>query len=65
VPWSAGTFAEVKGILHSPSSSPTMSSKTREALLRAIAKARMWIDDLVQGRAASFSEIAAQIRAAA
>jgi site-specific DNA recombinase len=60
VPWSAATFAEVKGILHSPSSSPTMSSETREALLSAIAKARMWIDDLVQGRVASFSEIAAQ-----
>jgi site-specific DNA recombinase len=60
VPWSAATFAEVKGILHSPSSSPTMSSETREALLSAIAKARMWIDDLVHGRVASFSEIAAQ-----
>jgi DNA invertase Pin-like site-specific DNA recombinase len=60
VPWSAATFAEVKGILHSPSSSPTMTSETRKALLSAIAKARMWIDDLVQGRVASFSEIAAQ-----
>jgi hypothetical protein len=34
VPWSAATFAEVKGILHSPSSSPTMSLETREAAQR-------------------------------
>jgi hypothetical protein len=60
VPWSTATFAEVKGILHSSSSSPTMSSETREVLLFAIAKARMWIDNLVQGQVASFSEIAAQ-----
>jgi hypothetical protein len=35
-----------------------MNLRTREALLGAIAKARVWIDDLVQGRIKSFSEIA-------
>jgi site-specific DNA recombinase len=58
VPWSAATFAEVKGIIHSPSPRSTMSLDTRELLLSAIAKARTWIDDVVDGRVGSFSEIA-------
>jgi site-specific DNA recombinase len=58
VPWSAATFAEVKGVLHSPSPRPIVSSATREALLGAIAKARIWIDDLIEGRISSFAEIA-------
>jgi hypothetical protein len=58
VPWSATTGAEVKGILHSPSEGPRATSPNREALLIAIARARSWIDDLVEGRAASFAEIA-------
>ena len=35
-----------------------MSAESRDALLTAIAKARAWIDDLVEGRIASFAEIA-------
>jgi site-specific DNA recombinase len=31
---------------------------TREALLRAIAKARIWIDDVIERRVSSFAEIA-------
>jgi site-specific DNA recombinase len=58
VPWSVATFGEVKGILYSPSQRPTLSSETRDGLLSAIARARNWIDDLVQGRVGSFSEIA-------
>jgi len=58
VPWSAATFADVKGILHSPSPRPTMRLETREALLSAIAKARIWINHLVEGRIGSFGEIA-------
>lgn len=60
VPWSAATFAEVKGILHSPSARSIMSSETREVLLSAIAKARSWIEDIVEGRVGSFSEIASR-----
>jgi site-specific DNA recombinase len=60
VPWSFTTLTEVKGILHSPSSSPTVSPESRDSLLTAIAKARAWIDDLVEGRVASFAEIAKQ-----
>jgi site-specific DNA recombinase len=58
VPWSVATFGQVKGILHSPSPSPRLSTETRDVLLTAIAKARIWIDDLFQGRVGSFSEIA-------
>ena len=61
LPWTAPTFAAVKGIVHSPSAvAPTLKPETREALLGAIAKARRWIDDLRQGRRASFAEIARQ-----
>jgi site-specific DNA recombinase len=58
VPWSAAAFTEVKGILHSPSPRPTLRAETREALLTAIAKARIWINELVEGRLGSFCEIA-------
>ena len=58
VPWSAATTAVAKGILHSSSSIRSMSPESRDTLLAAIAKARMWIKDLVEGRAASLAEIA-------
>jgi site-specific DNA recombinase len=35
-----------------------MSSESRDLLLTAIAKARSWVDDLIEGRAGSFAEIA-------
>jgi site-specific DNA recombinase len=58
LPWTAPSFAAVKGILHEPSENPTMKPESREALLIAIAKARKWIDDIRLGRFASFAEIA-------
>jgi len=60
IPWSAATFVAVKGIHHSPSTLPTMSLETRDTLLRAIAKARSWIGDLVESGVKSFSEVAAR-----
>jgi site-specific DNA recombinase len=60
VPWTAVAATEAKGILHCPSEKPMMSREGRDALLYAIAKARAWIDDLVEGRVASFAEIAKQ-----
>jgi site-specific DNA recombinase len=48
----------VKGILHSSLLGPAMPADERDALLTAIAKARSWIDDIVEGRVASFAEIA-------
>jgi len=58
VPWAAAPIGGAKGIVHSPSSEPAMSQQNRDRLLTAIAKARAWIEDLAEGRAASFEEIA-------
>ena len=58
LPWSAPAFASVKGVLHRPEAKPTLKPETRDAILRAIAKARSWIDDVMSGRAQSFAEIA-------
>lgn len=58
VPWSGAVFGEVKGILHTPSPSPRLSTETRDALLSAIAKARIWIDELVEAPLSSLAEIA-------
>ena len=61
LPWTSPGFTAVKGILHSPSAArPTLRSESRDALLGAIAKARRWINDLRQGRIASFEDIAKQ-----
>src|SRR5436305_7167220 len=43
---------------HPLSTSRTLKSETRDALLSAIAKARAWIDDLTEHRVISFAEIA-------
>lgn len=58
LPWTAHCQRVEKGIVQTPTGEPLMSPEARDALLTAIAKARLWIDDLVHGRAASFSEIA-------
>lgn len=61
LPWASQEFTAVKGILHSPSAArPALRSESRDALLGAIAKARRWINDLRQGRIASFEDIAKQ-----
>jgi len=57
IPWTSSTAA-IKGVLHSPSAGQAVSSGDRIALLTAIAKARAWVDDIVEGRVASFAEIA-------
>ena len=49
-----------KGVLHTPAPNQTMSTDNRDILLTAIAKARAWIEDLVEGRVASFAGIAKQ-----
>jgi site-specific DNA recombinase len=58
LPWTAPSFAAVKGILHEPSEKRTMKPESRDTLLAAIAKARKWIDDIRLGHFASFAEIA-------
>jgi hypothetical protein len=59
VPWTAPTFVAHKGIQHDPSSGSAMKPYARAAMLRAIGKARHWINDLIEGRAVSFNQIAA------
>jgi DNA invertase Pin-like site-specific DNA recombinase len=60
VPWTSTLTVAAKGIIDSLSPGPVMSVAERDALLTAIAKARIWIEDLAQGRIASFAEIAKQ-----
>src|SRR5215210_2112133 len=50
LPWTAPSFTALKGIVHAPQDQPGITPETRTALLTAIAKARGWIDDLVEGR---------------
>ena len=57
VPWPTTAQTSVKGILDSSSSTVALSAN-RDRLLTAIARARAWVQDLIDGRAASFAEIA-------
>lgn len=58
VPWSPTTNVAAKGVVDAPPSISPASSIERDTLLTATAKARMWIEDLSEGRAVSFAEIA-------
>jgi hypothetical protein len=58
LPWTAPSFAAVKGIIHEPREKPGMKPESRDGLLTAIAKTRKWIDDIRLGHFASFAEIA-------
>jgi site-specific DNA recombinase len=58
LPWQAHVFVSVKGVLHQPDEQPTLAAEARDAILLAVAKARLWIDDLASGRIQSFAEIA-------
>jgi hypothetical protein len=57
IPWSPPLARRRKGVVHLPASHD-LDSRDRDALLTAIAKARSWIDDLINGRVQSFDEIA-------
>jgi site-specific DNA recombinase len=58
LPWKASTPGAAKGVLYAPPARSLMSPETRKALLEAIAKARVWIEDLVAGRVDSLADIA-------
>jgi site-specific DNA recombinase len=58
VPFAIALTTAIKGVLHSPAQRIAMDADNRDALLTAIAKARAWVIDLVDGRIASFAEIA-------
>jgi hypothetical protein len=58
VPWASPVPAATRGIVHTPLHNTPIKAGRREAVLIAIAKARDWINDLAQGRVASFAVIA-------
>ena len=58
IPWMPTTARARKGIAWAPSVGLSLDPTDRDTLLTAIAKARLWMSDLVEGRAASFHEIA-------
>jgi site-specific DNA recombinase len=58
LPWTAPSFAAVKGIVHQPGAKPTLKPESRDAVLAAIAKARGWVEGIRLSRFASFAEIA-------
>ena len=62
LPRTMPTATAVKGVVHVPSFNLAASRGDRDALLTAIAKARDWISDLVEGRVGSFAEIAERER---
>ena len=58
IPWVRTKTGARRGIASEPANRPMLDPRTRAALLLAIGKARAWVDDLANGRVASFSEIA-------
>jgi hypothetical protein len=58
VPWTSPVSATVKGIIHVPAHNTPMMPSHRESLLRAIGKARSWVDELADGRVSSFAMLA-------
>jgi site-specific DNA recombinase len=58
IPWMPATPQARKGIAWQPAGASSLDPVTQDRLLNAIAKARQWVSDIVDGRAASFDEIA-------
>lgn len=56
--WQPKPFVAVKGVTHAPAHRSQFAPQARDALLEAIAKARAWIDELVEGKVSRFAEIA-------
>jgi len=53
-----------KGIVRAPAEHRTIDPRTQDALLRAIARSRSWMDAVLAGKIASFDEIASAERLA-
>jgi len=58
VSWTSPVPDSLNGIIHVPAHNTPIKLDRREALLIAIAKARVWIEDLTHGQVASFATIA-------
>lgn len=58
VSWKSSKFAAVKGIVQvPPETAPALKPESRDTILRAIAKSRLWMDQLVQDQG-SIADIA-------
>ena len=57
IPWSPKVARRRKGVVHEPGRQ-NIDPRDRDTLLTAIAKARSWMDDLIEQRVQSFEEIA-------
>jgi site-specific DNA recombinase len=62
LPWTLPGLASPKGIVRAPLQRPSLKPDTRDALLEAVAKARVWIQDLIEGRISSLADIARRER---
>jgi len=60
IPWNPTAAKARKGVAWIPSTGSNLDPADRNALLTAIAKARSWMSDIVEGKAGSFHEIAAR-----
>jgi hypothetical protein len=58
LPWTPTSAVARKGIAWKPSAQANLDPATSDVLLTAIARARSWMNDLVEGRVNSFEEIA-------
>ena len=58
VPWASPGPAATKGIIHVPAHNTPITPSRRESLLRAIAQARSWADELANGRVGSSAVLA-------
>jgi site-specific DNA recombinase len=62
LPWTPPGVTSDKGVVHAPRERTVINPEARAALLEAIAKARVWIDELVTGQVESLAEIARRER---
>jgi site-specific DNA recombinase len=58
LPWTPTSSGARKGIAWKPSAKSNLDPESIETLLTAIAKARVWMNDITEGRVASFDDIA-------
>jgi len=58
VPWAPPPRVVEKGVLRTSGAQPHADAESREVLLTAIAKAGIWVDEIVQGEIRTIAEIA-------
>jgi site-specific DNA recombinase len=60
IPWDGVKGRARRGLASEPASAMPLNARSRTSLLRAIGKARAWMNDLTDDRAVSFADIAKQ-----